>query len=97
MRTLNPEVIAFDEIGNKGEAKSVCSGLFSGAYTVCTVHAGSVEEILRRDSARHLIEKGAVENIAFLQAVGTEPIVIGVQELLNRKTKKEVKRGVLRV
>lgn len=95
LRTLNPEVIAFDEIGNKNEAKAVCSGLFSGAYTVCTVHAGSVEEILHRDSARVLIESGAVDNIAFLSGVGAEPVVIGAKELMNRKRRKDVERGAL--
>lgn len=95
LRTLNPEVIAFDEIGNKSEAKAVCSGLFSGAYTVCTVHAGSVEEIMHRDPARLLIESGAVDNIAFLSGVGAEPLVIGAGELLNRERRRDVKRGAL--
>ncbi len=97
LRTLNPEVIAFDEIGNIKEAKAVCSGLFSGAYTVCTVHAGSVKEILQRDSARVLIESGAVENIAFLSSVGAEPIVLSVDEIINNSKQTKVKRGVLNV
>ena len=97
LRTLNPEVIAFDEIGNKSEAKAVCSGLFSGAYTVCTVHAGSVDEIMYRDSARLLIESGAVENVAFLPSIGAEPIVMSAIKMLSRKRHKGVKRGAVSV
>ncbi len=97
LRTLNPEVIAFDEIGNIKESKAVCSGLFSGAYTVCTVHAGSVKEILHRDSARLLIESGAVEHIAFLPSIGAEPIVLSAEEIIENSNQAEVKRGAFSV
>lgn len=70
LRTLNPEVIAFDEISGKDEADSVLNGFFAGADVITTVHAGSLDEVMNRIAAKSLITSGAVKHVAFVKEVG---------------------------
>lgn len=78
VRTLNPEVIAFDEIANRDEARSVISSMFSGVEAITTVHAGSKEEIFEREPARLLLESGAVKNAVYIEYPGAKPEIVCV-------------------
>lgn len=45
VRTLSPEIIICDEIGNKEEFDEIMQGVNSGVKFVLTIHAGSLEEL----------------------------------------------------
>ena len=75
VRTLNPQVIAFDEISSESEAKTVVDSMFSGVEAVMTVHAGSPEEILKHKASRIILESGAVKNAVFISKVGAKPML----------------------
>lgn len=75
LRTLNPQVIAFDELGNLEEVKAVIGGFHAGCDALCTVHIGSVEELKIREVSRTLLQSGVIKKVAFLGAVG-EPIQV---------------------
>lgn len=80
LRTLSPQVIAFDELADLSEVKSVIGGFHAGCDALCTMHIGSTEELLKREASRALLQSGVIKNIAFLKAVG-EPIeVISVEQ-----------------
>ncbi len=96
LRTLNPEVIAFDEIGNENEAKALISGFYAGADPLCTVHAGSIGEIMLRPPARILIESGVVKNVAYVPSPSGQLTVVNAEELCQSQTVTVAKRGVLR-
>lgn len=66
LRTLSPEVTVFDEIGGRGEADAVISGLNSGVSFTASAHAGSIKELLSRPQARALLECGAFSKIVLL-------------------------------
>ncbi len=66
LRTMNPDIIAFDEIGNMAELKKVGESLYAGAYIITTAHIGSAPELLRRNVTAGLIKSGAIEEIALL-------------------------------
>lgn len=89
LRTLAPQVIAFDEIGTVGEAKAVTNGALAGTDTLCTAHVGSAEELLTRPISKKLILSGAVKHIAFIKALGSTPEIFEtsalVADLKNRK------------
>ncbi len=85
LRTLNPNVIAFDEITTVKEADEVISGFFAGADVITTVHAGSIDELARRKAAMRLIESGVVKNAVFINGIGETPIVIDLEKVLQRK------------
>lgn len=62
LRSLNPEVIICDEIGDDGEA--VEQAVFCGVKVIASAHAGSIEELKRRRSTRALVP--VFERVALL-------------------------------
>ena len=83
VRTLSPEVIAFDEIGDVTESQAVCSGLNSGVNFIMTIHCRSGEELLRKPQFRHLRASGAVDYCVFAENVGKISKIITAEELEN--------------
>ncbi len=75
LRTLNPQVIAFDELADIDETKAVIGGFHAGCDALCTIHIGSIEELSEREASRELLKSGVIKSVAFLRAVG-EPIEI---------------------
>ena len=57
-RTLNPQVIICDEIGDYEEAMSLVSSHNCGVPLVASAHAGSLSELLLRTGIRLLYEAG---------------------------------------
>lgn len=66
LRTLNPQVIAFDEIATTAELKSVNDMLNAGVKIITTAHLFSKEEARLRPVTARLLDSGAIEYIAFL-------------------------------
>ena len=81
IRTLNPEVIAFDEISSIKEAQGVERGFHSGVKFIVTAHAESIEELYRRRVVSRLLETGFIETAVFLKSVGSEPIIKSILEV----------------
>lgn len=53
LRSLSPEVIICDEIGDDAEAVRQC--MSSGVKLIVSAHAGSIEELKRRPSVSGLL------------------------------------------
>ena len=68
LRTLGPEVIAFDEIGNSKEAENVLKCFNSGVKIITTSHSSGIDELKQRECTRLLLESGAIRHIALLTA-----------------------------
>lgn len=66
LRTLFPQIIAFDEIGRTEELSGVTESFFSGVSVITTAHASSMAELLNRPVTRGLLNSGAVETVALL-------------------------------
>ena len=66
LRTMNPQVIVFDEIGSLQELKKVQDGFNSGVSVITTAHIGDKSELLKRQITRELIISGVVRKIALL-------------------------------
>ena len=66
LRTMNPDIIAFDEIGTKEELSGVLDSLNSGVEIITTAHAGSIEEIKNRNITASLLKTGAIKTVAVL-------------------------------
>lgn len=89
LRTLNPQVIAFDEIGTAAEAEAVLHCLMSGADVLCTAHIGSADEMEKRSVTERLIASGALKTVVFIKALASTPEIFditGVGELSKRKS-----------
>lgn len=86
VRSLSPEFIICDELGAQTDAEAVLEGLNAGVSMVASIHAGSVQELLRRNQALCLLRTGAFGNVAFLggrAAPGEITGIYKVGDLLN--------------
>lgn len=83
VRTMFPQIVAFDEIGNEKELESVAQSFFSGVNVITTAHISSKEELIKRSVTRKLILSGAVSDVAVLgSSCKGEIEMISVKELL---------------
>ncbi len=81
LRTLFPQYIAFDEIGNTRELELVAESFFSGTGIITTAHASGLEELKSRGVTRRLLELGVIENVALLpEKIGDEIKVVNLRE-----------------
>lgn len=74
LRTMFPDVIAFDEIGTLGELKSVSDSFCSGVDIITTAHVGSLDELLTRNVTASLLKSGAISFVALLPKLHGDPI-----------------------
>lgn len=68
VRVLNPQMVAFDEIGDVTEALRTIEALNSGVYAVTTAHVREISELTARKQIKLLINSGAVSTVALLEA-----------------------------
>ena len=78
LRTLSPQVIAFDELADLDEVKAVVGCFHAGCDALCTVHIGSVEELIQREASRALLQAGVIKYVVFLSAVGEPADIFSV-------------------
>ncbi len=81
VRTLNPEIVAFDEVSLSAEIEKISEGFYSGVSIVTTAHAGSVEELKERSVTRKLLDSGVISTVVFLKAVGEKPQILRVSRV----------------
>ena len=85
LRTMFPEIIAFDEIGTVAELKALSESMFSGVSVITTAHIGSRAELLSRSITRSLITEGIISKIAILPSLHGGTIqIFSARELLSR-------------
>lgn len=83
LRTMFPDVIAFDEIGTVEELKSVSDSLCCGVDIITTAHVGSTKELTERNVTYNLLKSGAISFVALLPKLhGGKIQIISVKELL---------------
>lgn len=67
IRTMSPQIVVLDEIGDEEDAISIEGCLNSGVKVIATVHAGNLNELISRKHILSAIKTGAFEKIAFLE------------------------------
>ena len=70
VRTMFPDIVAFDEIGTAEELQKVSESFCAGVRVITTAHVGCREELLRRGVTAGLIQSGAIGQIALLPPQG---------------------------
>ena len=76
LRTMFPEMIAFDEIGNNEEFIGVRESFFSGVEIVTTAHIGEKNELLQRTITKNLLIEGIVSQVAILPKIPSSEITL---------------------
>ena len=89
IRSMAPEIIACDEIGNKEDIEAINYAMCSGVKGIFTVHGNSLAEILLNNQIKELLEKYIIETIIFLD----DKTRGNVKEIykLNKENKKYIK------
>ncbi len=83
LRTLFPNVIAFDEIGSERELKGVAESFCAGVTILTTAHSGSISDLKTRSVTRALLKTGAVFNVAMLsEKIGRPPQILNSEDLV---------------
>lgn len=83
LRTMFPDVIAFDEIGTADELKKVSESFCAGVGIITTAHIGSADELMSRNVTAGLIKSGAVKKVAVLPRLhGADITMLDTKELL---------------
>lgn len=82
VRTMFPDIVAFDEIGNEAELKRVSESFCSGVDIITTAHVGSIDDLKHRRITAALIGSGAVASIALLPEIhGGTVRIVSAEEL----------------
>ena len=82
LRTMFPDIIAFDEIGTERELKSVADSFCAGVSIITTAHAGNIAELKSRTVTSALLKSGAIQQVAFLPNIhGGKITVLSTKEL----------------
>lgn len=84
LRTLFPEIIAFDEISTTEELKRVSQSFYAGVSVIATAHITDAKDLSKRYVTDELIKSGAISQIALLpKNIGGEISVISLKEYNN--------------
>lgn len=67
VRTLSPEIIVCDELGDINEVKSVVEGLNCGVNFVMSLHCDSYHELLKKEQFRILKANSSIDYCVFLK------------------------------
>lgn len=82
LRTLNPEYIAFDEVGNGRELALISESFFSGVKILTTAHGANMNDIKSRSVTSALLN-GSIGKIALIEgAPGSKITVLTLKEVL---------------
>ncbi len=82
LRTLYPQIIAFDEIGTAAELQCVADSMNAGVTVLTTAHIGEKRELMRRRVTRALLNSGAISRVVLLpEKIGAPYQSFSVQEL----------------
>lgn len=77
VRTMFPDIVAFDEIGTEEELRRVSESFCAGVTVITTAHIGCIDDLTRRKVTAALLSSEAISKVALLPAVhgGTIKII----------------------
>lgn len=70
VRTLSPDAVIVDEIGDHAEWQVVSEAMFCGVAVIASVHAGCERELLARTQAAKALQNGGFAHVVFLPPRG---------------------------
>lgn len=89
LKTLSPDIIALDEVGDEDEIESIRLAINSGVRFIVTVHASDYNELVYRPQIKRLIETYSFSKVVMLNK---EPI----GEIVEIYDTKELRDEIIR-
>jgi stage III sporulation protein AA len=68
VRSLNPQIIAMDELGSPSDYLAVCEASKMGVRIIATMHAESIKDIYMREFSKKIINQGVFEKVIVLSS-----------------------------
>lgn len=85
VRTMFPDIVAFDEFGTKEELDGIAEGFLSGVDVALTAHINGESDLLKRDITKQLLLSGAINTVAVLNGFPFKKITVKkASEVINR-------------
>ncbi|MBR5438408.1 MAG: Flp pilus assembly complex ATPase component TadA [Clostridia bacterium] len=81
IKTMSPDIIAIDEIGEKGEIEGLVKGVNSGVNFVVTAHASDYDELIRRPQIKKLVDTCAFSKIVLLDSAESPGKISGIFDI----------------
>ncbi|MDX8046017.1 stage III sporulation protein AA [Gracilibacillus sp. S3-1-1] len=66
IRSMSPDVIVVDEIGNNRDVEAIDEVIHAGVQLICTVHGRSFRDITRRPTIQQLMQKSIFQRFIIL-------------------------------
>lgn len=85
LRTLYPNIVAFDEIGTVDEVIKITHCLYGGVDIITTAHLEGIDFINRRNVVKELFNTGAISTVVMLSSIAGQGYeVLGAEEVKSR-------------
>lgn len=88
IRSMSPQVICADEIGNKGDTDAIREAFCSGIKGIFTAHGSNFNDIVKNPILKELIESNILERIIILDNMNKRGKIKSIYELTEDKYKK---------
>lgn len=75
IRSMSPNVIIVDELSGNDDIIHLKKGIYSGVNIIGTIHASSMDDILKNEELKYLIDSNVFKNIVILSSA-SEPCKI---------------------
>lgn len=67
IRSMSPEVLVVDEIGDERDVKSLMEAIHAGVQLICSIHGSHLDEIKKRPSLQKLFQEKAFQRYIVLK------------------------------
>ena len=67
LRTMTPDTVAIDEITAQDDAQALLHAAWCGVRLLATAHAAHIEDLMRREVYKPLVEKGLFSTVVTMQ------------------------------
>ena len=88
IRSMSPQVICADEIGNSGDSEIIKEAFCSGIKGIFTAHGSTFKDILKNPILKELLETNIIEKIIILDTQGEKGKIKSIYELIEENYKE---------
>lgn len=83
IRSMSPSVVAVDELGSPEDISALKEAVRCGVRLLATAHAGSFEELERRECLKELLQNKTFERVVILSRANGPGTIEGVYDLVS--------------
>ncbi|MCM3566652.1 stage III sporulation protein AA [Neobacillus mesonae] len=90
IRSMSPEILVVDEIGNREDAEAIQEAVHAGIQLFMTTHGSSLEEISKRPSLQNIVQQRIFERYIVLSRKSGPGTIVHILDECGREIKEKV-------